>query len=112
MTDTERKPGEERFPEPSHLDPEARAAQKRRNVWLGLTLLAFVVLVGLTTFLKLSTSEGKADFYYNMSGNKDDETAPALPPGMSPDQAAPPPNLSTEPSEPAAPETATEEPEE
>jgi len=112
MTDTERKPGEERFPAQAHLDPEARAAQKRRNVWLGIALLAFVVLVGLTTFLKLSTSEGKADFYYNMKGNKGDNGAPALPPGMSPDQAAPPPNLSAEPSVPEAPETATEEPEE
>ncbi|WP_300378640.1 hypothetical protein [Henriciella sp.] len=32
----------------------ARKAQKRRNVWLALALVAFVVLVILTTIIKLS----------------------------------------------------------
>lgn len=101
MSEDEWKPGEERFPEPAHLDAAARAAQKRRNLWLGLSLLAFVLLVGLTTMVRLKTSEtGKFDFYYNMDPPTDKPQEMPLPPGMSPDQAAPPPNLSAEPSTP------------
>ena len=58
MSDDGFKPGEEHFPEQAHLDPAARAAQKRRNLWLGLALLGFVFLVGLTTFVRLSSRVG------------------------------------------------------
>ena len=98
MSDDELKPGEERFPEPAHLDAAHLAAQKRRNLWLGLALLGFVVLVGLTTIIRLSDADGNQDnFYYNMNQTGQGDKAPALPPGMTPDQAAPPPNLSAEP---------------
>ena len=97
MSDDGLKPGEERFPEQAHLDAAARAAQKRRNLWLGLALLGFVFLVGLTTFVRLSGSEdNQGNFYYNMNQTGQEE-APELPPGMSPEQAAPPANLSAEP---------------
>nr|WP_321362333.1 hypothetical protein [uncultured Hyphomonas sp.] len=97
MSDDGFQPGEEHFPEPAHLDPAALAAQKRRNLWLGVALLGFVVLVGLTTFVRLSeTEDNQAEFYYNMNQAGPDE-APALPPGMSPDQAMPPENLSVDP---------------
>lgn len=36
-------------------DKAARKAQKRRNLWLALALLAFVVLVVMTTMIKLGT---------------------------------------------------------
>lgn len=106
MSDQDRKPGEERFPAPAQLDAAGLAAQKRRNIWLGLALLGFVVLVGAATLVRLSNSDmSKSDFYYhNDQGGKTPAEGPALPPGMSPEQAAPPPNLSAEPSEPA-PET-------
>ncbi len=96
MSDEGQKPPEDNFPEPAQLDDAARTAQKRRNLWLGLALLGFVVLVGLTTFVRLSGSEdNQANFYYNMKQTGQEET-PALPPGMTPDQAAPPENLSVE----------------
>ncbi|MEZ5955130.1 MAG: hypothetical protein R3C13_12605 [Hyphomonas sp.] len=59
MTD-QNEPKKDEFPQPAQLSPEARAAQKRRNLWLGLALLAFVVLVALTTFIRLSTGTGIA----------------------------------------------------
>ncbi len=99
MSDDGLKPDKEGFPEPAHLDDAARAAQKRRNLWLGLALLGFVVLVGLTTFVRLSGSQdNQANFYYNMNQSGQAE-APELPPGMSPDQAAPPANLTADPTE-------------
>lgn len=105
------KPGEERFPAPAQLDAAGRAAQKQRNLWLGLALLAFVLLVAITTFIRLGNTDlSKGGFYYHNDG-KSSEEAPELPPGMSPDQAAPPPNLSAEPPAPEAEGPETEEPE-
>lgn len=40
-------------PTPPDLDAEARKAQKRRNLWLALALAAFVILVGVTTIMRL-----------------------------------------------------------
>lgn len=40
------------------MTPEQIAARKRRNMWLGLTLAGFVVLVMLTTIIRLTTGEG------------------------------------------------------
>lgn len=100
MSDNGVNPDKEHFPEPAHLDAEARMAQKRRNLWLGLALLGFVLLVGLTTFVRLSGSQdNQANFYYNMNQTGQAET-PELPPGMSPDQAVPPANLTVDPAEP------------
>lgn len=43
----------EERPQPPKLDEDARKAQKRRNMWLALALVAFVVLVAVTTILRL-----------------------------------------------------------
>lgn len=110
MTDQDHKPGEESFPAPAQLDAAGLAAQKRRNIWLGLALLGFVVLVGAATLVRLSNSDpSKGSFYYHNDQSETPDEGPALPPGMSPEQAAPPPNLSAEPSEP---EPEASEPEE
>ena len=83
-------------------DVEALKAQKKRNMWLGLALAAFVVIVGLITFVRLSESDlSQGGFYYSVDAeNEGDGT---LPPGMSADEAVAPPNLS------AAPEPVPEE---
>ncbi len=78
---------------------EEMRARKRRNLWLGLALGGFVVLVGLTTAIRLAdANEGNVSFYYNTDDSRQaDGAKPELPPGMTPDQAAPPPNLAAEP---------------
>ena len=43
----------EEAPQPPERDEAARKAQKRRNVWLALALVAFVILVAATTILRL-----------------------------------------------------------
>lgn len=95
MTD-EKEPYAGEFINAPRLEPAAIAARKKRNIWLGLALFGFVVLVAVTTVIRLSNtdlSEG-AGFYYS---NSDDRTpidaAPALPPGMTEEQAAPPAGL-------------------
>ena len=68
-------------------------------MWLGLALLGFVFLVGLTTFVRLSGSQdNQGNFYYNMN-QTGQQVAPELPLGMSPEQAAPPANLSVDPAD-------------
>lgn len=42
-------------PPPRPLDEDARKAQKRRNLWLALALIAFVVLVIATTMIRLGS---------------------------------------------------------
>lgn len=71
-------------------------ARNSRNLWLGLALAAFVVIVGVITFVRLSSSDlSKSGFYYEgPGGGSASETEGALPAGMTQDQAAPPPNLS------------------
>jgi hypothetical protein len=44
---------EDRDDAPVLLTEDARRAQKRRNLWLALALVAFVVLVAVTTILRL-----------------------------------------------------------
>jgi len=77
----------------ARLDPEALAARKKRNVWLGVALAAFVILVGVTTVIRLSNtdlSQG-AGFYYSPNNDRTPlQEAQPLPPGMTEDQAAPP----------------------
>ena len=77
-------------------------AALRTRRWQGFTV---VVLVAITTMIRLANanlSEG-AGFYYSNSGGsaREDERMPiddqpALPPGMTQDQAAPPPGLEPE----------------
>jgi hypothetical protein len=47
-------------PEKTHLPPDADAlkARKRRNLWLGLALAGFVVLVMVTTIIRLHSGTG------------------------------------------------------
>lgn len=40
------------------LTPEQVAARKRRNLWLGLALAGFVVLIMIITMIRLSTGTG------------------------------------------------------
>ena len=95
MTD-EKEPYAGEFLNAPLLDPAAIAARKKRNVWLGLALLGFVVLVAITTMIRLSNtdlSQG-AGFYYSNSGSPTPaDEASALPPGMTEEQAAPPAGL-------------------
>lgn len=50
---------------PQPLTAEQRAAQKRRNVWLALALVAFVVLVGVTTVIRIQdTDMSKSEGFY------------------------------------------------
>ena len=54
---------------------EAIKAQKRRNMWLGLALVAFVALVGVTTAFRLQASDfGARDRLY-FSGYLDEAAA-------------------------------------
>ncbi len=43
------------------LDAEALKARKRRNLWLGLALAGFVVLVMITTVIRLNTGIGVSE---------------------------------------------------
>ncbi|MGH1422267.1 MAG: hypothetical protein ACRBEQ_10645 [Hyphomonas sp.] len=83
------------FPQTGRLDAEGVAARNKRNMWLAFALVGFVVLVGLITIVRLGGTDGK--FYYH-NEPESEVAAPDLPPGMSPDQAAPPPGLTPEPS--------------
>ena len=83
-------------------------ARKSRNLWLGLALAGFVILVGIVTFIRLSSSDlSKGAFYYDPQDGQ--REAQELPPGMTEDMAAPPPNLT--PIEEAPAEEAEEAPE-
>ncbi len=88
--------------QPTPLDP--RAAQKRRNLWLALALFGFVGLVGVTTIIRLTGADlSKGGFYYIAPGEKAKAVEAGtndLPPGMTAEQAAPPPGLSAAPTEP------------
>lgn len=96
---------EPQIPEPEtvELSPEALKARNRRNIWLGLALAAFVVMVAVITMIRLSENDlSQGGFYYDPQDRPSD--AQALPPGMSPDAAAPPAGLDAEGSPPEAPE--------
>ncbi|MBY9067030.1 hypothetical protein K1X12_08980 [Hyphomonas sp. WL0036] len=45
-------------PDVRQMTPEELAARKRRNLWLGLALGGFVVLVMVTTIIRLTTGTG------------------------------------------------------
>jgi hypothetical protein len=46
---------------PQPLDAEALQARKRRNLWLGLALAGFVILVMITTIIRLNTGTGVSE---------------------------------------------------
>lgn len=45
-------------PDVRRMTPEELAARKRRNLWLGLALAGFVVLVMIVTIIRLATGTG------------------------------------------------------
>ena len=66
---------------PPRLDEEARQAQKRRNWWLALALFGFVILVGVTTVVRLADSELGPDggFYWSNPPQSNSQPMPDLP---------------------------------
>jgi hypothetical protein len=50
MTD----PQDHRQTEPAPLTPEQEAARKRRNVWIFWALIGFIVLIFVTTVVRLT----------------------------------------------------------
>ncbi|MAN45885.1 MAG: hypothetical protein CMF04_06700 [Hyphomonas sp.] len=101
MTEPDNK-YEGQFTAPYTPSAEEQLARRSRNRVLGFALAAFVILVGVVTFIRLSSSDlSKSGFYYNFKDKAADEEM-ELPPGMDPDQAAPPPSLT--PVEPEADE--------
>ena len=92
------------FPDTYTPDEAEIRARKGRNMWLGLALAFFVILVGVITFIRLSSSDlSQSGFYY--SADDKGERIQDLPEGMAPEQAAPPPNLT--PADEAQPEEGT-----
>jgi len=63
-------------------DPAAVQARKYRNMWLAIALLAFVVLMGVGTAIRISQGAGvnacEGSFYWDMNSNSCIE-APAEP---------------------------------
>ena len=51
--------------------PEEVAAQKGRNRWLGLALFVFVVLVGVTTTVRLQSANLGVDGGFYFDGSMD-----------------------------------------
>ena len=49
---------ETKSPSPAPNDPRLASAQKRRNMWLGIALLGFVVLMGVGTAIRISQGAG------------------------------------------------------
>lgn len=45
-------------PDVQPITPEDLAARKKRNLWLGLALGGFVILVMITTIIRLTTGTG------------------------------------------------------
>ena len=55
------------------LDPELRVkAQKRRNIWLALALVAFVVTVGVTTAVRIQETDFSGTDRLYFSGYMDE----------------------------------------
>jgi hypothetical protein len=78
------------------IEPAAAAARRKRNLWLGLALFGFVFLVAVTTMIRLSNadlSKGAGFYYSNHDSRTPIDDQPALPPGMTEEQAAPPTGL-------------------
>lgn len=55
------------------IDPELRLkAQKRRNVWLALSLVAFVVIVGVSTAVRIQETDFSSTDRLYFSGYMDE----------------------------------------
>ena len=67
----------------SQTDEDVRkAAQKRRNFWLALALFAFVVIVGVTTMIRLGDSDLGPDgglYWSNPPETREQAPMPTLP---------------------------------
>lgn len=54
-------------------NPEAFKAQRRRNNWLALALVAFVVIMGIGTAIRIQDGSGvsacEGSFYWDMNSN-------------------------------------------
>lgn len=61
-------------------NPEAFKAQKRRNMWLALALIAFVVLMGVGTAIRISEGAGvnacEGSLYWDLRSNSCVEAKP------------------------------------
>lgn len=59
---------------PAKLDPREVSARKRRNIWLGLALFAFVILMGVGTAIRIGQGAGtnpcEASLYWDMRSNE------------------------------------------
>ncbi|WP_084418673.1 hypothetical protein [Henriciella litoralis] len=77
---------------PVKLDEASRKAQNRRNIWLALALFAFVVLVGVTTVIRLGDSDLGPDggLYWRNDPKPQSQPAPELPENAAPaDEGSP-----------------------
>ncbi|MEM8615547.1 MAG: hypothetical protein AAGF20_01290 [Pseudomonadota bacterium] len=59
---------------PLEQSAEDLRAQKRRNVWLAMALFAFVVIVGVTTAIRIQDADltSENSFYFNGSMSVED----------------------------------------
>lgn len=59
---------------PPEMDPAAIKARNRRNIWMGLGLLAFVVLMGVGTAIRIGQGAGtnpcEGSLYWDMRANE------------------------------------------
>ena len=61
MTDEQKAPYKGEFIEPAQLSPEELKARGRRNIWLGLALFGFVILVGAISIIRISQGIGVSE---------------------------------------------------
>lgn len=73
---------------PPQLDEQALKARKRRNIWLALALFAFVILVGVTTMIRLGDADLGADggLYWRNDPQSESAPMPELPSEEAPAQ--------------------------
>ncbi len=65
------------------LSADALAAQKRRNAWLALALVGFVILVGITTAIRIQATDFSKNEGFYFSGSLEQETR-TPPPELAP----------------------------
>lgn len=77
-------------PTPVRRSPEEIVAQKKRNVWLALALVGFILLVGITSAIRIQgTDFSKSEGFYNSGAlQKKSNPPPVLqPPAETPEEA-------------------------